>query len=72
MDFIKEDPLYRARRNISKEIYKHLHKKYILFISHSLGGGTEVATRDLAALLKKEEEDVLILECVDERYILKR
>ena len=69
--FIEKDPLYIARRNISKEIYKELNKKYMLFVLHTLGGGTEIAAKDLSLLLKNQNQSVLILECVNKKYILK-
>jgi len=60
--FIAKDPLREIRRAVSKEILKSLSTKYMLFISHALGGGTQKAMKDLASLLKKESISVLTLK----------
>ncbi|WP_422409247.1 MULTISPECIES: glycosyltransferase [unclassified Endozoicomonas] len=69
--FIRKDPIRPLRNNVSmsllkKEINetvgnKKTRGKGILFISLSFGGGTKVATDDLASLLEKEGQCALML-----------
>lgn len=47
--FIQADPLAEPRGRINAELMKRIDAKYIVFVTHGLGGGTEKAIRDLCA-----------------------
>lgn len=59
--FIKADPLAGPRGRVVVGLMKRLAARYVLFITHGLGGGTETAIRDLCAMKKKEGIALLIL-----------
>lgn len=61
-EFIKSDPLAAARRNIDLERLKRCGDKFILMISHNLGGGTERHIKDLVSLLEVENINSLVLK----------
>lgn len=61
-EFIKSDPLASARRNIDLERLKRCGDRFILIISHNLGGGTERNIKDLVSLLEGENIISLILK----------
>lgn len=69
--FVKQDPVRPYRNNVALEHFKQevatakvqapAKGKTMLFISLTFGGGTQVATDDLAELLKEEGQCVLML-----------
>ncbi len=61
-EFIKSDPLAIARRNIDLERLKRREDRFILMISHNLGGGTERHIKDLVSLLERENINSLVLK----------
>ncbi|WP_422409311.1 MULTISPECIES: glycosyltransferase [unclassified Endozoicomonas] len=64
--FIAGDPLFSLRNKVALSLLKdsciRLKTKFYLFISHSLGGGTEVHTNYMAERLEKENIEVLLLK----------
>ena len=76
-EFIRKDPVRSLRKEIGKKLLKQeiafcepqpLSKgKSILYISLTIGGGTKVATDDLAGLLHKEGQSVFMLTTKDDR-----
>ena len=53
--FVKSDPLKKARRKLALKILESLNcKRSIMFISHTLRGGTELHVLDLIGRLEKE------------------
>jgi GT2 family glycosyltransferase/glycosyltransferase involved in cell wall biosynthesis/tetratricopeptide (TPR) repeat protein len=60
-DFLKLDPLAKYRRRIDIERLKQYSDRYLLFIVHGFGGGTQRHIEDLSAKLKQEKLPVLCL-----------
>jgi GT2 family glycosyltransferase len=60
--FVRQDPLRRYRHRVIKEILKRHADKFLLFVMHTLGGGTSIAAEALAGRL--DQEDVAVLELV--------
>jgi GT2 family glycosyltransferase/glycosyltransferase involved in cell wall biosynthesis/tetratricopeptide (TPR) repeat protein len=60
-DFLKLDPLAKYRRRIDIERLKQFCDRYILFIAHGFGGGTQRHIEDLSTKLKGERLPVLCL-----------
>jgi GT2 family glycosyltransferase/glycosyltransferase involved in cell wall biosynthesis len=73
--FIREDPVRRLRKELGKKLLKNeltnkeillpAKGKSMLFVSLSIGGGTKVATDDLAKLLHEEGQSVFMLTTKD-------
>lgn len=61
-NFILQDPIALYRKNVILEILKFRNKKYILMITHSLGGGTKVAVEAISKLISDSDTGILILE----------
>lgn len=69
--FVREDPIRPYRNNVAfyflkenvrkSEAISPAKGKSILFVSLTFGGGTQVATDDMAELLQKEGQNVLTL-----------
>lgn len=62
MDFLAEDPPAAARRAIDWARLKRLGSRFVLFVSHRNGGGTNLHVEDMARRLAARGEPVLILE----------
>jgi len=62
--FIKADPLAGPRGRVNAGLLKRLAARYVLFVTHGLGGGTEKAIGDLCALHEKEGISALILRSI--------
>jgi GT2 family glycosyltransferase len=60
--FIRNDPLRYARRNISLELLKRKQTPRMLFVLHNLGGGVRRAANDLAD--KLFEKGIGVLELI--------
>ncbi|WP_257287450.1 glycosyltransferase, partial [Endozoicomonas sp. SESOKO2] len=64
--FIESDPLFSLRNKVALSLLKdscnRLNTKIYLYISHSLGGGTEVHINYMSELLQEENIDVLLLK----------
>lgn len=69
-EFILSDPLASARCRVNVEFFKGLSSTYILFVSHSWGGGTEKAIQDLCNEYAKEGKVVLVLRSLENKMIL--
>lgn len=73
--FIHDDPIRRLRKELGKKLLKAelqenavalpVKGKSMLFVSLTIGGGTKVATDDLAKLLHKEGQSVFMLTTKD-------
>jgi GT2 family glycosyltransferase/glycosyltransferase involved in cell wall biosynthesis len=73
--FIREDPVRSLRKELGKKFLKNeltnnevslpAKGKSMLFVSLSIGGGTKVATDDLAKLLHEEGQSVFMLTTKD-------
>jgi GT2 family glycosyltransferase/glycosyltransferase involved in cell wall biosynthesis len=70
--FIQEDPARTFRNNVSRKILiKEIgqnptqtnKRKSILFVTLTIGGGTQIATDDIAAQLERESVDTIYLTC---------
>jgi glycosyltransferase involved in cell wall biosynthesis len=59
--FIQADPPASARNPVAKILLQRHASRYLLFVTHTLGGGTQVATDALARRLADEGEAVLEL-----------
>ncbi len=59
--FVRQDPLCRYRQRVVTEILKRHADRFLLFVMHTLGGGTSIAARALAGRLAEEEAAVLEL-----------
>lgn len=59
--FIHQDPLRHSRNKVSKGLLKKHADRFMLFVVHSMGGGTQVAVDELAARLGDENHAVLQL-----------
>ncbi len=62
MEFLREDPVAAVRRAIDWARLKQLSDRFVLFVSHRGGGGTNIHVEDLARRLSAKGEHVLILE----------
>ncbi len=69
-EFLEFDPLASARGRVNVEFFKRLASQYILFVSHSWGGGTEKAIQDLCNEYLKENKVVLVLRALENKMIL--
>jgi hypothetical protein len=58
---IQADPAAPARCSVLKEVYRRQATSRLLFITHALGGGTQVAVDALTAQLGQEGIDTLLL-----------
>jgi len=58
---IQADPAAPARRRVLKEIYQREAAARVLFITHTLGGGTQVAVDALTSQLGQEGVATLVL-----------
>ncbi|MCO1334476.1 glycosyltransferase [Microbulbifer sp. OS29] len=73
--FIHDDPVRKLRRELGEKILRRevnsvklagaVKGRSILFVSLTIGGGTKVATDDLAALLQGEGQAVFMLSTQD-------
>ncbi|NJD05945.1 MAG: glycosyltransferase, partial [Methylococcaceae bacterium] len=59
--FVTDDPLAEARNPVVKQLLLRHARRYLLFVSHELGGGTQVAIDDLCRGLAEEGHAVLEL-----------
>lgn len=59
--FIAQDPLARARNRVAKRLLQEHASRYMLFVIHGLGGGTQTAADHLARRLARENVAVLEL-----------
>lgn len=59
--FIEQDPIAIARGRIHMPLLARLAPRWILFVTHGLGGGTEKALRDLAERHAMQDLAVLVL-----------
>ncbi|MGZ8216555.1 glycosyltransferase [Methylomagnum sp.] len=62
--FIHQDPLTEARNRVVKALLKRRSDRYILFLIHGLGGGTQLAADQLAARLIDEGMATLELKAL--------
>ena len=62
MEFLREDPPAAARRAIDWARLRRLSTRFMLFVSHRYGGGTEIHVDEMARRLAREDCHVLILE----------
>jgi GT2 family glycosyltransferase len=62
MEFLREDPPAAARRAIDCARLRRLSTRFMLFVSHRYGGGTEVHVDEMARRLALADCHVLILE----------
>jgi GT2 family glycosyltransferase/glycosyltransferase involved in cell wall biosynthesis len=62
--FIFRDPLAASRNRVLKALLKQRADRYLLFLIHGLGGGTQVAADDLALRLMAEGVAVIGLKCL--------
>ena len=70
MDFLREDPVAAVRRAIDWARLKELSSRFVLFVSHRNGGGTNLHVEDMARRLTARDQHVLILEAnADDRGI---
>jgi GT2 family glycosyltransferase len=68
MDFLRADPVAPVRRAIDWARLRQLSKRFMLFVSHRNGGGTNLHVEDMARRLAAQGQHVLILEAnADER-----
>ncbi|SMF95044.1 Glycosyltransferase, GT2 family [Methylomagnum ishizawai] len=69
--FIVQDPMAQARNPVSKALLREHAPRYMLFVIHSLGGGTQSAADYLAAGLAREGVPVLeLMSITAERWQL--
>jgi glycosyltransferase involved in cell wall biosynthesis len=59
--FVADDPLAKARNPVIQRLLRRHAGHYLLFVSHELGGGTQVAIDDLCRGLAAEGQAVLEL-----------
>ena len=70
---LRADPAAPARRRVLKEVFQKEAASRLLFITHVLGGGTQVAVDALTNGLAKEGMDVLLLvPLAEDRWRLAR
>lgn len=71
-DFISRDPARAFRNNVSRKILLERHSrlfptgikpKSMLFVTLTIGGGTQIATDEISSKLKKEGVDTFYLTC---------
>jgi GT2 family glycosyltransferase/glycosyltransferase involved in cell wall biosynthesis len=62
--FIVQDPMASARNRVAKALLREYAPRYMLFVIHGLGGGTQKAADYLAARLAREGVAVLELMSV--------
>lgn len=62
--FIHQDPMAEARNRVAKALLREHSPRYMLFVIHGLGGGTQSAADHLAARLAVEGVAVLALMSV--------
>jgi GT2 family glycosyltransferase/glycosyltransferase involved in cell wall biosynthesis len=67
--FLSRDPLAGARRRLFVEIVRSRAARYMLFLTHTWGGGASVAATDLAQRLTQEGEAVLVLASLDDQTL---
>jgi len=71
IDFLHEDPIAAVRRAIDVARLKQLSDRFMLHVSHRIGGGTRLHVEDLAWRLQARGEATLILEAnADDRDIV--
>jgi GT2 family glycosyltransferase/glycosyltransferase involved in cell wall biosynthesis len=71
MEFLREDPAAVARRAIDWARLRRLSSRFMLFVSHRYGGGTEIHVEDMARRLARDDCHVLVLEAnADNRGIV--
>jgi len=69
--FIAADPIALARGRVNMALLRRLSPSWVLFVSHGLGGGTDIAIRDLRLRHEAEGRRVLLLRSsADERMEL--
>lgn len=59
--FVRQDPPAQARNPIAKLLLKRHSKRYMLYVTHTLGGGTNKAVSDISERVVREGEAVLEL-----------
>ena len=64
-DFIRRDPLAGFRRRVDISRLKQISTRYILFVSHYLGGGIQRHIHDLAHYLSLEGVTALLMQPID-------
>ncbi len=62
MEFLREDPPAAARRAVDWARLRRLSSRFMLFVSHRHGGGTEIHVDEMARRLAGDDCHVLILE----------
>ena len=62
IEFLRDDPAAPARRAVDWERLKRLSGRFMLFVSHRIGGGTTIHIEDMARRLAQKGSHVLILE----------
>lgn len=69
--FRLQDPLKSARSRLALALLSSRSSRYLLYIAHTWGGGTERALRDLEGILRNEGQSVLVLRAISaDRWIL--
>ncbi|MFN5745601.1 MAG: glycosyltransferase, partial [Methylococcaceae bacterium] len=78
--FIRDDPLRAARQAVALDIFKRYAPRYIVFVLHGLGGGTQRAADDLGQRLalqglrvlqlRSVRRDVWTLRCAELPYLI--
>jgi GT2 family glycosyltransferase len=70
--FLQTDPIAPYRNPVVIKLMREVSDRFMLYVSHSLGGGTQVATDDLAANLARENIRILELRsCRGDKWELK-
>jgi GT2 family glycosyltransferase/glycosyltransferase involved in cell wall biosynthesis len=59
--FIRQDPLAAPRSRVIMTMMRRLSDRFVLFVAHAWGGGTEKALRDHSERLAAERRQVVIL-----------
>jgi GT2 family glycosyltransferase len=59
--FIRRDPLAAPRSRVTMKMMRRVSERFVLFVSHSWGGGTEKALRDQSEALAADGRQVVIL-----------
>ena len=63
--WIEADPIAPARARVNAALLARLAPEWVLFVSHGMGGGTDVAIRDLSRAHRREGRQVLLLRSAD-------
>jgi GT2 family glycosyltransferase len=69
MRFIENDPLANYRLHVFVELVKQYSSRYVLFILHALGGGSDFAAAELSKRLISENQWVLTLTAMSDDSI---